>query len=79
MGSSSRRLLNQTTHSSVAYSTISNERHASLDHLGVVESKRWFPAKQLREIKSRCGAFRPMVAPHSRNPLFAATFNGAME
>jgi hypothetical protein len=27
IGSNSRRLLNQSTHSSVAYSTVSNDRH----------------------------------------------------
>ena len=40
MGSRSRRLLNQSTHSSVANSTASNERHrpASMDDLGLVEA-----------------------------------------
>ena len=40
MGSSRRRLLNQSTHSRVANSTASSERHgpAALDHLGLVEA-----------------------------------------
>ena len=40
MGSSSRRLLNQSTHSSVANSTASNDapRSAPMDDLGLVEA-----------------------------------------
>jgi hypothetical protein len=38
MGSRSRRLLNQSTHSRVANSTASKLRHGPIDHLGLVEA-----------------------------------------
>jgi hypothetical protein len=38
MGSKSRRLLNQSTHSSVANSTASNDRHGPLDSQGVCDN-----------------------------------------
>ena len=38
IGSRSRQLLNQSTHSSVAYSTVSNDRAAAMDDLGLEQA-----------------------------------------